>query len=264
MPRADDPRHCVIVEPAEGKSLVYWGTPKVKAALEPTTWPQVYRERSEIQENSFKRMIDHGALNTNYGRKKIVGPDRHQQRQKEQLDQAREAAQQRVDKKAKALKEQQAKVAESEAKGHGKRLEQRQRTCTVLDKELKDVQHKHARLAEDASALGPPGKRADRDFRKQTIMTLRTLLLENALRAFMVVLLGALQTKVSLECVLSLLFARSGARMETDSQVVYWINTTGLSVPYRHLLVAIVKGLCAMDLRDQGKPIHVRLKDMPP
>jgi hypothetical protein len=68
-------------------------------------------------------MIDHGALNTNYGRKKIVAPDRHQQRQKEQLDQALEVAQQRVAKKAKALKGQQAKVAESEAQGHGKRLE---------------------------------------------------------------------------------------------------------------------------------------------
>src|SRR6266446_112122 len=51
MPRVEDPRHFVIVEPAEGKTLVYWGTPKVKAALEPTTWPQVYQERSEIQEN---------------------------------------------------------------------------------------------------------------------------------------------------------------------------------------------------------------------
>jgi hypothetical protein len=264
MPRADDPRYFVIVEPAEGKTLVYWGTPQVKAALEPTAWPQVYRERSELQENSFKRMIDHGALNTNYGRKKIVAPDRHQQRQKEQLDQALEAAQQRVAKKAKALKGQQAKVAESEAQGHGKRLEQRQRTFAVLDKALKDAQHNHARLAEQASALGPPGKRADRDFRKQTIMTIRTLLLENALRTFMVVLLGALQTKVSLEGVLSLLFARSGARMETDSQIIYWINTTGLSVPYRRLLAEIVTGLCAMDLRDQGKPIHVRLRDMPP
>ena len=95
-------------------------------------------------------------------------------------------------------------------------------------------------------------------------MTLRTLLLENALRAFMVVLLGALQTKVSLECVLSLLFARSGARMETDSQVVYWINTTGLSVPYRQLLLEVVDGLCAMDLRERGKTICVRLRDMPP
>jgi hypothetical protein len=264
MPRADDPRYFVIVEPAEGKTLVYWGTPQVKAALEPTAWPQVYRERSELQENSFKRMIDHGALNTNYGRKKIVAPDRHQQRQKEQLDQALEAAQQRVAKKAKALKGQQAKVAESEAQGHGKRLEQRQRTFAVLDKALKDAQHNHARLAEQASALGPPGKRADRDFRKQTIMTIRTLLLENALRTFMVVLLGALQTKVSLEGVLSLLFARSGARMETDSQIISWINTTGLSVPYRRLLAEIVTGLCAMDLRDQGKPIHVRLRDMPP
>ena len=31
VPRPDDPRHCVIVEPAEGKTLVYWGTPTLKA-----------------------------------------------------------------------------------------------------------------------------------------------------------------------------------------------------------------------------------------
>ena len=30
--RPDDPRHFVIVVPAAGKTLVYWGTPKVKAA----------------------------------------------------------------------------------------------------------------------------------------------------------------------------------------------------------------------------------------
>jgi hypothetical protein len=264
MPRADDPRHFVIVVPAQGKTLVYWGTPRVKAALEPTTWPRVYRERSEIQENNFKRMIEHGALNTNYGRKKIVVSDRHQQRQKEQLDQALAAVQQRVDKKAEALKGQQAKVAESEAKGHGKRREQRQRTLVVLDKELKDVQHKQARLTEQAAALGPPGKRADRDFRKQTIMTIRTLLLENTLRAFMVVLLGALHTQVSLECILRLLFERSGARMETSSEVIYWINTVGLSLPYRRLLAEVVEGLCAMDLRAQGKPVRVCLRDMPP
>jgi hypothetical protein len=133
-----------------------------------------------------------------------------------------------------------------------------------LDKELKDVQHKQARLTEQAAALGPPGKRADRDFRKQTIMTIRTLLLENALRAFMVVLLGALQTQVSLECILRLLFERSGARMETSSEVIYWINTVGLSLPYRRLLAEVVEGLCAMDLRAQGKPVRVCLRDMPP
>src|SRR6266571_8798822 len=71
--RQDDPRPCVIVAPSAGKTLVYWGTPKVEAAWEAAEWPRVYRARTERQENSFKRMIAHGALHTNYGRKKIVG-----------------------------------------------------------------------------------------------------------------------------------------------------------------------------------------------
>lgn len=176
IPRADDPRHFVIVEPVEGKTLVYWGTSRVQATVEPTAWPQVYRERSEKQENSFKRMIDHGALNTNYGRKKIIGADRPQQRIREQLAHALETAQKRVDKQGKEIKTPQAKVVESASKGHGKRLEQRQRTLTVLEKAHKDAQHKHGQLAAQAAAVGPPGERADRDFRKQTVMTVRTLL----------------------------------------------------------------------------------------
>jgi len=264
VPRPDDPRHFVIVEPAESKTLVYWATPQVKDAIEVSEWPRVYRARNEIQENSFKRMIDHGALNTNYGRKKIVGPDRHQQRAREQLEQSLAAAQQRVAKTAEAVKAKQDQVAESEARGHGKRLAQRQRALAVLAKAWKEAQHHQDILAEHASALGPPRERADRDFRKQTIMTVRTLLLENMLNAFMAVLLGTLQTKVSLERVLSLLFERSGARMETNSQVVYWVNATGLSVPYRRVLTKLVEGLCTMDLQEQGKPIRVCLRDMPP
>jgi len=263
VPRPDDPRYFVIVEPPEGKILVYWGTPKVQATLEATEWPRVYRERNEIQEHSFKRMIDHGALNTNYGRKKIVGPDRHQQRTRDKLVQLLESAQKRVDQKTAAVKAQQDKVTESVSKGHGTRLAQRQRTLVELDKERQDAQHKHGNLAAQVAALGPPGERADRDFRKQTIMTFRTLLLENALCAFMAALLGALQTQVSLERVLHLLFERSGARLETATQVVYWVNTAGLSVPYRHLLAEVVGGLDAMDMREQGKSIHIRLRDMP-
>ena len=254
----------MLVEPPEGKTLVYWGTPKVRAALEVTEWPRVYRERSEMQENSFKRMLDHGALNTNDGRNKIVGPDRHQQRAREQLNQALAGLQQRADKKSDQLKAQQDKVAESAAKGHGKRLEQRQRTLAVMEKECKDIQCKKDQIAAREAVLGPPGERADRDFRKQTIMTVRTLLLENALTSFMAVLLGLLNRKVSLECLLKILFERSGSRVETDSQVIYWVNTTGLSVPYHRLLAEVVDGLCAMDLRDQGKPIQVRLKATPP
>ena len=254
----------MIAQPPEDKTLVYWGTPKVEDALETNQWPRVYRERNEIQEHSFKRMNDHGALKTNYGRKKIVGPDRHQQRQREKLDQSLEAAHQRVDKKAEALKAHQGKRAESESKGHGKRLEQRQRALVAVEKDLKDAQNNHAKLTAQASALGPPKERADRDFRKQTIMTFRTLLLENALMAFMAMLCEHLQTKVSLDCILRILFERSGARMETPSQVVYWVNTAGLSLAYRRLLTEVVDGLGGMDLRHQGKPIRVCLTDMPP
>jgi hypothetical protein len=262
--RPDDPRHFVLVVPTEGKTLVYWGTPKVQDALQAPEWPRVYRERNERQENSFKRMIDHGALQTNYGRQKIVGPDRHQPRAKEQLDQLRRAAKRRLDKKAEARKTQQAKVAESASKGHGKRLEPRQRALSGLEKELQASQHKHDSLAEQLSVLDPPRQRADRDFRKQTIMTCRTLLLENALMSFMAVLLGHLSVKGSLECLLKILFERSGARMETASQVIYWINTTGLSIAYQRLLTAVVDGLCAMDLRYEGKPMRVCLKGLPP
>ena len=56
----------------------------------------------ENPQHRFKDMINHGALDINYGRKKIVGPDRHQQRKREQLDASLETAQQRVDKKVEA------------------------------------------------------------------------------------------------------------------------------------------------------------------
>ena len=262
--RTDDPRHFVIVQAAEGKTLVYWGTPKVQDALEAKEWPGVYRERNEIQEHRFKDMIDHGALNTNYGRKKILGADRHQQRKQAQLDQSLATAHKRVDKKAAALKAQQDKVAESASKGHGKRLEQRRRTVLTLEQAFKEAKATQAKCSEQAATLGPAGQRADRDFRKQTIMTIRTLLLENWLRAFMGALAATLYTKVSLPQVLSLLFERSGSRMETPSQVLYWVNSAGLSLSNRRLLSEVAQGLCAMGLQEKGKPVHVRLKDLPP
>jgi hypothetical protein len=260
----DDPRLFVIVVPKEGKLLVYWGTPQLKAMVEVSQWPQLYRERTEIQENSFKRMIDHGALETNYGRKKIVGPDRHQQRKREDLEASVETAQQRVANKVEGLQEHQAKVAESKAKGHGKRLAQRQQALLRVGQALEEAQHQQAQCVAQVEALGAPKERADRDFRKQTIMTCRTLLLENALMAFMTALLGNLHSKVSLACVLHMLLERSGASLETAAEIVYWVNTTGLSLPYRRLLEEVVDGLGAMDLRARGKPIRVGLKDMPP
>lgn len=131
----------------------------------------MYRDRTEIQENRFKRMIAHGTLDINYGRKKIVGPDRQQQRKRDELKASLDKAQQRVTKKGEALGEQQDKVEESKSKGHGKRLEQRQHALGRVQQELQDAQRHHAYLTTQIDALGPPKERADCDFRKQTIMT---------------------------------------------------------------------------------------------
>ena len=68
----------MIVKASDAKTLVYWGNTKVEVQVEAAQWPDVHRTRTELQENAFKAMIDHGALDINVGRKTIVGPDRHQ------------------------------------------------------------------------------------------------------------------------------------------------------------------------------------------
>jgi len=262
--RKGDNRHFVIVEPRDGKTLVYWGTPKVESGLEARQWPEVYRARTEIQENAFKRMIEHGALDINAGRKTIVGPDRHQQRAEAKVRTSLEAAQSRVEKKSRALEAKREQVAESEAKGHGKRLEQRQRAAAELEQELSETEQNEARWHEQEGGFEAPKTRADRDFRKQTIMTIRTLFLENLLRAFMSILLAVLPENVSLEQVLKLLFERSGTRIERGQEVTYWVNATGLSRSNRRLLGEIVAGLNAIGLVERGKTVHVCLKDLSP
>jgi hypothetical protein len=216
-----------MVEPAEGKPLVYWAPPPGEAVVEAPAWPRVDRARNAMQEHSFKRMMAHGALDINEGRKRISGADRPQQRAPAKLDQALQATQQRLAKKAEALQAKQDQGAESASRGHGTRLEQRQRALAGLAKECKDAHHHHACLAEQAQALGPPGERAERDFRKQTIMTMRTRWLEHAWRACRVALLGAFQTQVRLETIFHRLWERRGARMETNSQGVDWVHTAG-------------------------------------
>jgi len=135
-------------------------------------------------------MIDHGALNTKLWPQEAVGPDRISNARVTNFLQSLETAQQRVDKQVEEVKAKQDQVAESESKGHGKRLAQRQRALAGLEKELKNAKHKKTNLLSKPTPWGHPESGADRDFRKQTIMTVRTLLLENALNAFMVVLLG--------------------------------------------------------------------------
>jgi hypothetical protein len=134
----------------------------------------------------------------------------------------------------------------------------------TLQGELEGVAIKQQQLQQQVDALEPLGQRADRDFRKQTIMTFRTLWLENLLMAFMKALLAVMATPVSLERVLALLFGRSGIRVETSERVIYWVNSTGLSASNRRVLEEIVNGLGGMGLRAGGKVIEVNVRDMPP
>lgn len=258
--RENDPRHFVIVETAD-RVLPYWGTSKVKEALCPLEWPEVYRKRTEIQEYRFKEMKAHGALDVNYGTKKITGPDRHQQRACEALTEVKAKTQHKVSRQEQLLKDQEAKVAESREKGHTKRLEQRQCRLGQLQDKLKKATEKEEQLSEQLNRLGAPRERADRDFRKQTIMTMRTLLLENALLSFLSAVCAAMQERISLECLLKLLFERSGVCLETPSEMTYWVSTTGLSVTYRNTLRKLVEGLSAMSLRCRGKPVRLRLRE---
>jgi len=79
----------------------------------------------------------------------------------------------------------------------------------------------------------------------------------------MALFLARLKTKVRLDGLLRLLCERSGSRVATSSQLIYGVHTAGVSASSHRLLVEVVEGLCAMDLRYQGKPIHVRLKAIP-
>ena len=258
----DDPRIFVIAKEMD-RVLVYWGTSKVEAQINPKKWPEIYRRRSEVQENSFKRMKDHGALDVNFGNKKIFGPDRHQQRKKDEIEANLAKARAHEAPKAEVVKEKQEKVEESEEKGHTKRLLQRQAGLETAKNKLKKASAKRAEIEKKLSAVGEAKQRADRDFRKQTIMTFRTLFLENKLISFLFALGGHMSGKISLETLLEMFFDRSGSRLESDSQIIYWVNTQNLSAGYHETLVDVVEGINAMGLKRKGKRILVRMRAGP-
>lgn len=80
----------------------------------------------------------------------------------------------------------------------------------------------------------------------------------------MAVLVAVLPNKVSLEQVLKLLFERSGTRIEKGKEVMYGVNTAGLSRSNRRLLGDIVEGLNALGLVERGKTVRVCLRELPP
>ncbi len=262
VPREDDPRTFVLVDIGE-RVLAYWGTSVVREVVPPSQWPEVYRQRTALQELRFKEMNAHGALKVNYGTKIIMGPDRHQQRAREALTQAKTRVQQQLESHTATLAQQEGKVRESTEKGHTTRLAQRQRRKAVLQQQVEHDTARTAKIQEQLEAVGEPTTRADRDCRKQLIMTIRTLLLENMLLRFLTALCATLPDPISLNRLLTLVFARSGSCVETPSEILYWVSSVGLSVPYTQLLLQILTGIEAMNLTCRGKPIRVRLRTSP-
>ena len=258
----EDIRHFVIVEKAD-RLLPYWGTPMAKKLLDPLQWPKVYSQRTEIQENNFKRMINHGALNINFGIKKITVPDRHQERKMEKLEEQLVCLNAKIKAKEENVRNQENKVHDSEQKGHMKRLEQRRGNLLEAQAELNETIKKHEAITDKIEALGPPKKREDRDFRKQRIMTFRTLLLENFLKLFLIKLQEKITMRVNIESLISLLFKRSGAVTETYTHIIYWVNATGLSKSYKEKLKEIIEGLNTLNLCREGRLIRVKLREAP-
>ena len=128
---------------------------------------------------------------------------------------------------------------------------------------MKERIKKHKDITDKIEAFGPPKQREDREFRKQSIMTFRTLLLENFLRLFLLDLLNKISIKLSVGTLISLLFKRSGTVIETYTQIIYWLNTAGLSKSYKEKLEEIIEGLNALNLCREGRLIRVRLREAP-
>ena len=262
--KADDTRHFVIVV-REGRILPYWGTPALAEKVAYLEWPALYSQRTEKHENSFRRMKEHGALDVNYGTKKIECVDRHHQRKVDEKQEQLQKAEGRASKKKGKIKEQEKKVEESKNKDHGTRLDQRKNRLAVLNAEHTKIETQKEAIKEGIEKLGPAGTRHDRDFRKQNIMTLRTFLLENKLIEFLSLLLVLMSGGVSmnLDSLIRLFFERSGGFYESPLEMVYFINMKGLSKSKTVTMHKLIEAVNKMGLERDGKPIRLRARGHP-
>jgi len=69
------------------------------------------------------------------------------------------------------LHEQPEKIIESKTKGHCKRLEQRQQRLGKIETEINQLEKKSQKISVQLEKLEEPSVRADRDFRKQSIIS---------------------------------------------------------------------------------------------
>jgi hypothetical protein len=85
--------------------------------------------------------------------------------------------------------------------------------------------------------------------------------LEGYLNSFFNELSSHLKQKISLETFITLFFYRSGSIAETSSEIIYFLDTEGLSTSDRQTLADIAQAVTAMNIKSQeGKPMRARLK----
>ena len=231
----NDPRVFIIAKESE-RFLVYWTTPNLAKRLTAAEIIKLYRKRNELQEHNIKHMICHGALNTNYGIKKIMGPDRTHQRKVEKINEKITKIRGKEEKLKQSLITQQGKIEQSISRNHGKLLLKRREKLSVLQQQQNEISEKISAQREEIQKLGEPSPRGDRDFRKQTIMTFRTLWLENMLKIFISLISKKLNQAVDIEVILDLFFNRPAIIKENNGNLLLCLDTKDLSSRYKQIL----------------------------
>lgn len=260
--RKGDPRKFVIVQ-KQHEVIVYWGTQGIVDRLTAKQLVSIYRNRTEIQENTIKDMKNHGALDINYGRRTISGPDRTHQRKIDKIDGRIDKQKVRLSKAQQDIVEQDRKVTQSILRGHRSLLWTRQNKLQQYQQKEQKIKNQLESVEKEKKDLGTPGERKDRDLRKQHIMTCRTAWLENQLKKFTALLSKSLEQPADIETILALFFNRSAIEVETQDMILYKFNSQGLSPKFQIVLHKIIEGFNRISLSHRGKKVFAELVGFP-
>lgn len=132
-----------------------------------------------------------------------------------------------------------------------------------MEQKLEEKQKVADKLTAQIETIGPVGEREDRDFRKQLIMTTRTLFLQNCLMAFLTTWLELAGITMGIDNLIEMLFSRTGSYIETKTAIIYQVNLKGLASTYKGKIKKLVKAYNEMGLSRNGKPIQLKMRDGP-
>lgn len=142
-------------------------------------------------------------------------------------------------------------------------MEQRKKNLIIMEQELEKKQKAADKLTAQIDTIGPVGEREDRDFRKQLIMTTRTLFLQNCLMVFLTTWLELAEITMGIDNLIEMLFSRTGSYIETNTAIIYQVNLKGLASPYRGKMQELMRAYNDMELSRDGKPIQLKMRDGP-